>query len=828
MSGQYFNLPKSIPWRQIAVSPDMMDKTFCSKSFPFTFRSSMAISVYEPLFEDLPEELCGDQITYIKITTSITGYQPKKSEKGYLDAFSDLPEEDIERMLGIPRDDEDYQEYKDRREKVLERITSDYLACYGVILNVAIFPYPSTKKVFTLRKKIDFSMLTEADDSFLLPGTTLDNPYQHSSEISFESISEQENTLVNLITTGNNSDSELYLSSKMVVTLTTITGMPAVEIKIVYLGEQGVKVQAFGSNGLVGSAQSVSEPDQVHTLRIEAEGIQKVIIISPDGKASLLEFAYFTSKDESLSLDDYPHIIDFEPKRRDLYQAATETGEVLSGSKSALSTNKALTHTESSESSVTFGASASFVPEQLTGGLGGEASVSTTQTNTETDQDQWSVQTDASRERRETQGATTQLSQMYNLITGYHAGTNRASFLSLARPHVLQPTDYRTFVQGIRAIEGMQEYFLIVSRPKGIEGLCIEASLETGHYPEDTVIEDPPEEYDETYLDFKTKLYEAKGEVLKTWPKKDQDAQCVIIEESWTMPAGYIVDQRPERKRLATESPELGWDNGHPGVSFLGSNAGLGNPTLNYGVTDGSLTVSGELCGGQAIEAVIDALSIDGPTSKFEGIFRVFLRSELPNTSHQEPKADIGRLLITNRSLCTCFKSGKCIEVVPVPPSKTPPERDPISIESIVDEPMIRMNKSLMTKNASRQNKMPLAKEFISKVQAALANSSNSASRRSYKDDVGLLDSDYFKDQIKNILPKTYLERPLCEVKGISSKVIEALGERSTINSILSMNLTKFAKKAGLTASEASKIRRDLLGMTLPDDKSDRPNSKEY
>jgi hypothetical protein len=82
MSRQLFNLPTNIPWRQIAVSQDMMDEKFCNKLFPFAWRSSMAISAYEPKPEDLPEELCGDRITYLKITTTIQGISlPKKKRR---------------------------------------------------------------------------------------------------------------------------------------------------------------------------------------------------------------------------------------------------------------------------------------------------------------------------------------------------------------------------------------------------------------------------------------------------------------------------------------------------------------------------------------------------------------------------------------------------------------------------------------------------------------------------------------------------------------------------------------------------------------------------
>src|SRR5262249_27701997 len=120
----------------------------------------------------------------------------------------------------------------------------------------------------------------------------------------------------------------------------------------------------------------------------------------------------------------------------------------------------------------------------------------------DTSQDTYQVQTDASRERREKNATTTNLSQMYNLLTGYHPGTNRAVFLMLPRPHVLQPTDHRTFVQGLRYIEGVQDFFLIVVRSKDIHGLSIEAFMQTGHFPEDVAVCQPPVEYDERWEDF--------------------------------------------------------------------------------------------------------------------------------------------------------------------------------------------------------------------------------------------------------------------------------------------------------------------------------------
>src|SRR5206468_9631153 len=144
-------------------------------------------------------------------------------------------------------------------------------------------------------------------------------------------------------------------------------------------------------------------------------------------------------------------------------------------------TDKTFANTETTESGFDFGGK---LTAGITDSLKAQVSGNYHHNTKDTSEDRTTIQTDASRERREKNATTTNLSQLYNLLTGYHPGTNRAVFLMLARPHVLQPTDHRTFVQGLRYIEGVQDFFLVVARPKEIEGLCIEASLDTGHFPE--------------------------------------------------------------------------------------------------------------------------------------------------------------------------------------------------------------------------------------------------------------------------------------------------------------------------------------------------------
>jgi hypothetical protein len=397
---------------------------------------------------------------------------------------------------------------------------------------------------------------------------------------------------------------------------------------------------------------------------------------------------------------------------------------------------------------------------------------------------------------------------MYNLLTGYHQGTNRAVFLMLARPHVLQPTDYRTFVQGLRAIEGIQEFLLIVTRPEDIEGLCIEAFLETGHFPEDTPIIEPEEEYEEDYLDCLVTAT-AKGAglfgSLNPWDK----AECVRIEEDQSatqdVPTGWVVDKRQKRKRRPGLAVGSGWDDGHPGVADMGQADSSLPSNIKYKASDAKLMVSGKICGDS------DYFS-SGEDNEFRRTFRVFIRSEQPKKIHKEAHADIEHLLITSRGLCVCFKSGKdCPEAI----SPSLPQ-GPI-VESIVDEPVIAINPALLTQDTTSRTRSPAMKEFLRRVQTAMTNSWRNPRRHAFGT-VGFLESDYFKDQIQKLLPKDHLERQLAQIAGLPKKVVESFGKDWTVARALKMDLASFARTTGLSVADAAKARRQLLGLARDDD----------
>jgi PASTA domain len=204
-------------------------------------------------------------------------------------------------------------------------------------------------------------------------------------------------------------------------------------------------------------------------------------------KGAILEVAVAPSAKElearDIPLSEYPYFADFEPKKRELYEAVSSTGEVMSRSLAAANVRKGGTTTVSHEQ---VGILEGFSMEghgsgPLGIGGGGSMSVSGQWGGKDINQTQTEnvTTTDTSREDRENNSHTTQLTQMYHQFLSYHLGTNRGLFFLLPRPHLVE--NVYTFVNGPRELEGIQDVFLTVLRPNTIETLCAEAYLETAH-----------------------------------------------------------------------------------------------------------------------------------------------------------------------------------------------------------------------------------------------------------------------------------------------------------------------------------------------------------
>jgi hypothetical protein len=182
---------------------------------------------------------------------------------------------------------------------------------------------------------------------------------------------------------------------------------------------------------------------------------------------AIMQLAVYPNSADGVAPDDYPYIMDFEPKKRELFEQVTAGSEFLSGSTEKLSTTKGSTNTQS----VDVKAGGSFL------GIGLEASAGASwqQVDNRT--------TDTSRENRETLSHSTSFSQMYQLFNGYHLGTNRALFVIAPRPHTASTATQTDFnlINGARRLEGVQDVFLVIHMPKSLDGFCIQAGLDTGH-----------------------------------------------------------------------------------------------------------------------------------------------------------------------------------------------------------------------------------------------------------------------------------------------------------------------------------------------------------
>lgn len=182
---------------------------------------------------------------------------------------------------------------------------------------------------------------------------------------------------------------------------------------------------------------------------------------------AIMQIAVYPNNPTGVAVDDYPYIMDFEPKKREIFEQVTEGGEFLSGSAESLSITKGVTTTKS----VDVSAGGSFL------GIGASASAGVSQERVDTST------TDTSRESRETSSHSTSFSQMYQLFNGYHLGTNRALFVIAPRPHTVSAGDQVDFnlINGERKLEGLQDVFLVVHLPRSLDGFCIQAGLDTGH-----------------------------------------------------------------------------------------------------------------------------------------------------------------------------------------------------------------------------------------------------------------------------------------------------------------------------------------------------------
>jgi hypothetical protein len=580
----------------------MMDISFCDKAFPFEFRSSIAVSGYEPDKDHMPSPFCSGTITYLKVTVTITGYKPTQAELNS-HVIVDLPAA----PTSHPFDD-------------LADITRKYFPCYGALLNIAVFP--------------------------------------------------------------------------------------------------------------------------------------------PAG--------------EEWKLEQYPHIIAFEPKSRDLQVPMTLDGEVLSESSQKVHTDFSNKTTKTTKLELK---KSLKLTQKVPGDGSVEGTTEATGSNETVKEIDNSTGTDVESSGSFKRGFSTTIEQMYNLLAGYHLGTNRATFLLLPHPHIVQATDFRTFAQGIRVLEGIQEFFLIVARPESMKGWCCEVGLQTGHFAEDVQIIPAQPQYKTDTIEIDFKLHVTK--------KPDQSST-----QSVPIPSGFVVD---------VSQGNGGIDDVDNGCNQAGREDW--DATHQFGVTST----------GVSITAKGHKRSFGGEGSIIDRKITIHIRSIEPIGQTPE-HANVDDLLITSRGLCVCVTPepcSHCLTVNSVSGERTAgPNRKPSGLE-IVDETQVRIR-------SADTEQLPV-KELLNGVRNALFTSGQQPSRYEHGT-VGFFDTRYFAKQRLATVSEEYRNRLLNEfieldgLKDLQKAAPEILGLR--VSDLAGLSLKAFAKRAKLELQIARTVRKLLLGIT--------------
>ena len=238
---------------------------------------------------------------------------------------------------------------------------------------------------------------------------------------------------------------------------------------------------------------------------------------------------------------------------------------------------------------------------------------------------------DVGQEKRETYSFSTQLSQLYHQLDSYHLGTNRALFFVLPRPNTLE-TEH-TFVNGIRNIEGIQEFFLVVARPKSLSGFCVEAYLETGHIGK---------------VPYSTTQEVAGTEIQTTWfdsyhaaPKGDDDETTVYdaADRSWAVDTFYPgLGYKIKSAVLTSPAPTVRYNKDPPNLVDSAPHISASNPDY--------VTVSGKVHSGFANYAF-------GSEDRWEEITYPFTVA-LTLVKHEVVQQSTDTLFMTARYLNCC------------------------------------------------------------------------------------------------------------------------------------------------------------------------------
>jgi hypothetical protein len=353
---------------------------------------------------------------------------------------------------------------------------------------------------------------------------------------------------------------------------------------------------------------------------------------------------------QKIPLDRYPFFMDFEPKKRELYEQATDTKEKQSRSIESLNITKSGGTTQSLEildidqGGGGFGASGSYA------GTGGGFNYSapngqwgTKRLNAE--ESLSSRSSDVGQEKRETFSFTTQLSQMYHLLDSYHIGTNRVVFFIQPRPHTLEEPS--GFVRGPRPVDGIQEFFMVVAQPKDQEDFCVSLRLDTSHLTKTPILD--YERKSETTSIASANAKVASNDDIPAENIVGQRACVPIFDECWDV---HYQCYRTEANDSVTYSAPSGYR--IESYNDLINDSTHGSTNIVITPNQAALNINVEANGHICYEGSEVCVDCPDTIQEWAGHARRQVQVNLISTTPTKQVGEREVLMITTRGLCCC------------------------------------------------------------------------------------------------------------------------------------------------------------------------------
>jgi len=361
-----------------------------------------------------------------------------------------------------------------------------------------------------------------------------------------------------------------------------------------------------------------------------------------------------TEDTERVDPENFPFFLDFEPKKREMYELATDTKEKQSRSIESVNVTKSSGTTQSTEifdidmGGGGFGAQGSYA------GTGGGFTYTapsgqwgTKRMNAE--EGMTSRSADSGTEKRETYSFTTQISQMYHLLDSYHLGTNRAVFFVQPRPHTLEEPS--GFVRGPRPVEGMQEFFMVVALPREQKDFCVSVRLDTSHL---TTI--PIMDYDRKSVSTSIATANARVATKNDIPAEYIDGGRACLFECWPV---YYQCYRTE----AVDSETYDAESGYEIENYVDLINEASNGSTSVVVTPNRRTLNINVQAQGHICYEDSGVCVDCPDTiqEWAGHARRQVQVNLISTTPTKQVGEQQGLMVTTRGLCCCA-SGREID----------------------------------------------------------------------------------------------------------------------------------------------------------------------